>query len=158
IARITAGFLGSTVGIARSAIVQCIIYNAGRCYSYPLACDASDGGIIPWRVHVMLQFPAYTLFALSEALFAIATGEYTYTKAQESSKSLVTALNLYTVTVASALSIAVSRAAKGPHLTTLYACLAGLYCLTTVLTRVSFGKYKKLEHELFDLDTADSRY
>lgn len=117
IARITAGFFSGTLAIAWAAIVQRIIYNAGPCYSYPLLCDASKDGTIPQRVHVMLQFPAYFLFALSEALFAIAAGEYAYTKAPKSMKSLVAALNLFTVAVASALGIAVSQAALNPHLT-----------------------------------------
>lgn len=151
IAKITAGFFFGTLGIAWAAIVQRIIYNAGPCYEYPLTCEASEDGTVPQRVHVMIQFPSYFLFALSESLFAITAADYAYTKAPTSMKSVVAAMNLFTVAIASALGIAVSQAARNPHLTTMYGCLAGVYFLTTVLTWVFFGKYDKLEDKLWDL-------
>jgi proton-dependent oligopeptide transporter, POT family len=100
----------------------------------------------------MLQFPSYFLFALSESLFAITAAEYAYTKAPKSMKSVVAALNLLTVAVASALGIAVARAAVDPGLVIMYSCLAGAYFLTTCLFYYFCRDYDKLEDELFDID------
>ncbi|KAK6073647.1 Di/tri peptide transporter 2 [Seiridium cupressi] len=155
IRRITAGFLAGVLAIAWAAIVQKIVYSAGPCYEYPLACEASEGGTIPNRVNVMLQFPCYVLFALSEALFAITAAEYAYTKAPRSMKSVVAALNLLTVAVASALGIAVSRAAADPGLTVMYAVLAAVYFVVTCLFYYFCHSYDQLEDELFDLDARD---
>jgi POT family proton-dependent oligopeptide transporter len=152
VARITTGFVAGTCAIAWVAVVQHIVYNAGPCYEYPLSCPESEGGTIPNRVHVMWQFPSYFLFALSEALFAITAAEYAYTKAPKSMKSVVAAMNLLTVAVASALGIAVSRAAVDPDLVTMYACLAGAYLVTTCLFYYLCRDYDKLEDDLFDMD------
>ncbi|KAF2440476.1 hypothetical protein P171DRAFT_367798, partial [Karstenula rhodostoma CBS 690.94] len=103
--------------IAWAAIVQPIIYDVGPCNSYALLCDASEDGTIPKCVYVMLQLPAYFLFALSEALFAIAASEYAYTEAPKCMKPLVAELNLFMVAIAYVLGIPVSRAALNPHLT-----------------------------------------
>lgn len=155
IRRMTAGFLAGTLAIAWAAIVQKIVYSAGPCYDAPLACEASEDGTVPNRVHVMLQFPSYVLFALSETLFAITAAEYAYTKAPARMKSVVAALNLLTVAVAAALGIAVSRAAVDPHLTALYAALAAVYFAVTCAFFYLCRGYDDLEDELFDLDARE---
>lgn len=38
-------------------------------------CENSQNGTIPNEVNVMLQFPCYVLFALSEAMFSITAAE-----------------------------------------------------------------------------------
>ncbi|KAK7180147.1 Di/tri peptide transporter 2 [Paraphaeosphaeria sporulosa] len=113
--------------INQGRIARLLLRHIGHCMGYHrsahhLQCwaflfDPPFLRLFPRRYdRVMSQFPAYFLFALSEAL-AIAAGEYAYTQAPKSMKSLVAALNLFTVAVASALGIAVSRAAVSPHLT-----------------------------------------
>ncbi|WQF77414.1 Putative proton-dependent oligopeptide transporter family, MFS transporter superfamily [Colletotrichum destructivum] len=156
IRRITAGFLAGTLAIAWAAIVQKIIYSAGPCYDAPLACEASEGGTIPNRVHVMLQFPSYVLFALSEVGFAITASEYAYTKAPKSMKSIIGSINYLTVAVAALLGMAVSRAASDPGLTWLYTSLAIVYFVVTCLFWYFCHGYDKLEDELFDLDREDN--
>jgi proton-dependent oligopeptide transporter, POT family len=153
IRRITAGFLAGVLATAWAAVVQKMIYSAGPCYEYPLACEAAENGTIPNRVHVMLQFPCYCLFALSETLFSITAAEYAYTKAPRSMKSVVAALNLLTVAVASALGIAVSRAATDPGLVIMYASLAAVYFIVTCVFYYFCRGYDKLEEELFHLDS-----
>ncbi|CAG9981779.1 unnamed protein product, partial [Clonostachys byssicola] len=154
--RITAGFVFGTLAIAWAAIVQKIIYSAGPCYDAPLKCDASQGGKLPNHVHIMVQFPAYILFALNEIFSAITAHEYAYTKAPKSMKSVVGALNFITVAVAALLGIAVSRAAKDPGLTTMYGVLAGVYFVVTCLFWYFCHGYDKLEDELFDLDATNT--
>ncbi|ETS85704.1 hypothetical protein PFICI_03729 [Pestalotiopsis fici W106-1] len=152
IRRITAGFAAGILAIAWAAIVQHIVYSTGPCYDHPLACE---DGATPNRVNVMLQFPCYALFALSEALFAVTAAEYAYTKAPRSMKSVVAALNLLTVAVASALGIAVSRAAVDPGLTIMYAVLAAVYFVVTLAFYYFCRSYDDLEDELFDLDARE---
>ncbi|KAI0133895.1 Di/tri peptide transporter 2 [Xylariales sp. AK1849] len=152
IRRITTGFAAGVLATAWAAVVQHVVYSEGPCYEYPLACAASEYGTIPNQVHVMLQFPCYVLFALSEALFSITAAEYAYTKAPTSMKSVVAALNLLTVAVASALGIAVSRAAVDPHLTIMYASLAAVYFVVTCVFYFFCQGYDKLEDEFFNLD------
>ncbi|KAI0406427.1 Di/tri peptide transporter 2 [Xylaria palmicola] len=155
IRRITVGFSAGVLAMAWAAIVQHIIYTAGPCFDRPLACAASEGGTLPNHVHVMLQFPLYFLFALSESLFSVTAAEYAYTKAPSNMKSVVAALNLLTVAVASALGIGVSRAAVDPGLVIMYASLAAVYFVTTCLFWFFCRGYDLLEEELFKLDDRD---
>jgi POT family proton-dependent oligopeptide transporter len=155
IRRITAGFAAGVIATAWAAVVQHMVYSAGPCYDRPLACAASEGGTVPNRVHVMLQFPCYFFFALSESLFSVTAAEYAYTKAPSSMKSVISALNLLTVAVASALGIAVSRAAVDPGLVRMYASLAVVYFVTTCLFWIFCRKYDAVEEELFKLDVKD---
>ncbi|KAF2015163.1 Di/tri peptide transporter 2 [Aaosphaeria arxii CBS 175.79] len=156
IRRITAGFIAGTLAIAWAAIVQKIIYSAGPCYNSPLTCDASEDGTVPNRVHVMLQFPSYVLFALSEIGFAITASEYAYTKAPKGMKGIIGSINYLTVAVASLLGMAISRTAVDPGLTWLYTSLAVVYFVVTALFWYFCRGYDKLEDELFDLDNEDN--
>lgn len=152
IRRITAGFCAGVIATAWAAIVQKMIYSTGPCYEYPLACEASDKGTIPNHINVMLQFPCYFFFALSESLFSVTAAEYAYTKAPRSMRSVVYALNLFTVAVASALGIAVSRAAADPWLHIMYASLAVAYFVVTCLFYLFCRGYDALEEEFFKLN------
>lgn len=67
-------------------------------------------------------------------------------------KSVVSALNLFTVAVASALGIAVSRAAVNPGLTIMYSSLAAVYFVVTCLFWFFCHGYDNLEEQFFDLD------
>lgn len=153
IRRITAGFCAGVFATAWAAVVQKMIYSAGPCYEYPLDCEASDKRMTPNHIHVMFQFPCYFFFALSETLFSITASEYTFTKAPKSMKSVVSALNLLTLAVASALGIAVSRAAVDPWLHIMYASLAVAYFVVTCLFYLFCRGYDDLEEEFFALDT-----
>jgi proton-dependent oligopeptide transporter, POT family len=156
IRRITIGYIFGTLAIAWAAIVQKIIYSAGPCYDAPLGCPASEDGSIPNQVHVMLQFPSYVFFALSEIFASITASEYAYTKAPKSMKSIVGSLNFLTVAVAALLGIAVSRAAVDPGLTAMYAVLAAVYFLVTCIFWWCCRGYDKLEHQLWVLEAEPS--
>lgn len=155
IRRITAGFSAGVLATAWAAIVQKMIYSTGPCYEYPLGCATSNNGTVPNHINVMLQFPCYFLFALSESLFSVTAAEYAYTKAPKSMKSVVYALNLLTVAVASALGIAVSRAAADPWLHIMYSSLAAAYFVVTCLFYYFCRGYDALEEELFKLNVQD---
>jgi len=138
--------------MAYAAIVQHLIYNAGPCYNFPLACDASQDGTIPNRVHVAVQTPAYLLIGLSE-IFASITGlEYAFTKAPPSMKSFVMSMFLLTSAFGSALGIALSPTAKDPKLVTMYASLAGVTLLVAAIFWFLFKKYNAQEEDLNALE------
>lgn len=170
ITRITMGFVFAALSMAYAAIVQHLIYNAGPCYKFPLACDASQGGIIPNRVHVAVQTPAYLLIGLSE-IFASITGlEYAFTKAPASMKSFVMSMFLLTSAFGSALGIALSPTAKDPkyvpkiptsiellannstRLVTMYASLAGVTLIVAAIFWLLFKKYNAQEEDLNALE------
>jgi len=134
ITRITMGFLFASLAMAYAAIVQHLIYNAGPCYQFPLACDASADGTIPNHIHVAVQTPAYLLIGLSE-IFASITGlEYAFTKAPPSMKSFVMSMFLLTSAFGSALGIALSPTAEDPKLVWMYTGL----CIATAVVTVIF--------------------
>jgi len=152
ITRITMGFVFAALSMAYAAIVQHLIYNAGPCYKFPLACDASQGGTIPNRVHVAVQTPAYLLIGLSE-IFASITGlEYAFTKAPASMKSFVMSMFLLTSAFGSALGIALSPTAKDPKLVTMYASLAGVTLIVAAIFWFLFKKYNAQEEDLNALE------
>jgi len=152
ITRITMGFVFAALSMAYAAIVQHLIYNAGPCYNFPSACDASQDGTIPNRVHVAVQTPAYLLIGLSE-IFASITGlEYAFTKAPPSMKSFVMSMFLLTSAFGSALGIALSPTAKDPKLVTMYASLAGVTLLVAAIFWLLFKKYNAQEEDLNALE------
>ncbi|KAJ6438375.1 Di/tri peptide transporter 2 [Purpureocillium lavendulum] len=150
--RITTGFICGSLGISYAAVVQKIVYSAGPCCDAPLACPESQGGLIPNRVNVMIQLPVYLGLATFEVLVQTASYEYAYTKAPKRLKGVVTAMVILTIAVASALGIAVARAAYGPGLITMYACLGGSFFAATVLFWYFCRNNDKLENDFFALD------
>jgi POT family proton-dependent oligopeptide transporter len=139
--RITLGFAIMAVAMAYSAVVQNAIYQAGPCYSYPLACDASQEGRIPNRVHVLLQLPTFVIIAIAE-VFCWPTGsEYTYSHAPKSMKSILQACYIGTAALGYLLGMALSPLAKDPLLVVLWSLVAGMMFLTACLFRVAFRKY-----------------
>lgn len=129
--------------------------SADLCYEYPLTCEASKDGTIPNRVNLMEKLPCYVLFAPSKTIFAITIAEDAYTKAPRNVKSVVAALNLLTAAVASALGIAVSRAAVDPSLTRMYGVLATVYFMVACMVYYFCRGYHDLVDELLALDARD---
>ncbi|KAJ8097980.1 POT family-domain-containing protein [Lipomyces tetrasporus] len=152
ITRIFFGFIFAAIAMAYAAIVQHLIYTAGPCYEYPLACDASEGGLIPNNVHVAIQTPAYFFIAMSE-IFASVTGlEYAYTKAPSSMKSFVMSMFLLTNALGSALGIAISPTAKDPDMVWTYTSLAIITAFFGCVFFLVFRRYNKDEDVLNNLD------
>ncbi|KAK9456022.1 POT family-domain-containing protein [Dipodascopsis uninucleata] len=155
ITRIFIGFIFAAISMAYAAIVQKLIYDAGPCYKFPLACEASDNGNIPNKVHVAVQTPAYFFIALSE-IFASITGlEYAYTKAPKSMKSFVMSMFLLTSAFGSAIGIAISPTAKDPGMVWQYGALAIVTLIFGFCFIALFGKYNKEEDELNRLDAIE---
>lgn len=139
--RITLGFAIMSLAMAYAAVVQEVIYRAGPCYSYPLACEASGGGQTPNRVHVLLQLPTFIIVALAE-VFCWPTGsEYTYSHAPKSMKSILQACYIGTAGLGYLLGMALSPLAKDPLLVILWSVVAGLMFFTACAFRVAFRKY-----------------
>ncbi|OQE63935.1 hypothetical protein PENNAL_c0236G03047 [Penicillium nalgiovense] len=139
--RITLGFAIMAIAMAYSAVVQNAIYQAGPCYSRPLACDASQGGQIPNHVHVLLQLPTFVIIAIAE-VFCWPTGsEYTYSHAPKSMKSILQACYIGTAGLGYLLGMALSPLAKDPLLVVLWSLVAGMMFLTACAFRVAFRKY-----------------
>ena len=139
--RITLGFLIMSVAMAYSAALQGVIYHTGPCYSHPLACEASDGGQIPNRIHVLWQLPTFIIIALAE-VFCWPTGsEYTYSHAPKSMKSILQACYIGTAGLGYLLGMALSPLARDPLLLILWSLVAGLMFVTACAFRVAFRKY-----------------
>ncbi|KZF20042.1 peptide transport protein PTR2 [Xylona heveae TC161] len=148
ITRITAGFMFGALSMAYAAIVQHLIYSAGPCYKAPLACDASQGGVIPNHIHVAVQTPAYLFIGLSE-IFASITGlEYAYTKAPPTMKSFIMAMFLLTSAFGSALAIALSPTAVDPKLLWMYIGLAIACFIAGILFWFIYSPLNATEDEM----------
>ncbi|KAI9364317.1 POT family-domain-containing protein [Pilaira anomala] len=113
-ARITCGFVFSSLAMAYAAGIQALIYSRGPYYEYPTGNGKND-------VSAALIVPAYILIAISE-IFASITGlEYAYRKAPENMKSLVMAIFLFMTCFGSVLGFALVSVAVDPKLLWMYA-------------------------------------
>ncbi|UJR19089.1 hypothetical protein I4U23_022220 [Adineta vaga] len=122
IARIAAGFLCVSLGMAWSAFVQHLIYTTGPNYTYINKPSSNEQQYN--NITVAWQIPAYFFIALSE-IFASITGlEYAFTQAPASMKSIVMSLFLFTSAIGSALNLALVPVTVNPKLLWMYAALA----------------------------------
>ncbi|KAI5289832.1 peptide transporter ptr2 [Ascosphaera acerosa] len=154
ITRITMGFFFAAVAMAYAAIVQHIIYISPPCYRYPKSDDCL-GGDVPNKVHVVVQTPAYFFIAISE-IFASVTGmEYAFTKAPASMKSFVMSMFLLTNAFAAAIGIALSRAAKHPHMHWLFTALAIASFAAGAVFWVLYSRYNDTEEQMNAVVRAD---
>ncbi|KAF3484344.1 oligopeptide transporter [Arthroderma uncinatum] len=139
--RISLGFAIMSVAMAYAAVVQALIYKAGPCYTYPLACVASQGGKIPNYVHVLVQLPVYIIIALAE-VFCWPTGsEYTYSHSPDSMKSILQACYTGTAGLGYLLRMALTPLTKDPLLIVLWSVVAGMMFITTCWFRIAFQHY-----------------
>jgi POT family proton-dependent oligopeptide transporter len=130
-----------TLGFVIMSVVQAFIYRTGPSYSHPLACEASDSGQIPSRIHVLWRLPTFIIIALAE-VFCWPTGsEYTYSHAPKSMKSVLQACYIGTAGLGYLLGMALSPLARDPLLVVLWSVVAGLMFITACPFRVAFRKY-----------------
>lgn len=161
ISRIAFGFFFAAASMVYAAVLQHYIYKAGPCYDHPLtgACSAdADGneGMIPQKIHVALQTPAYVLVGLSE-IFASITGlEYAFTKAPASMKSLVTSMFLLTNAFGSALGIALSPTSEHPKLVIMFSSIAAATAIAGTLFWILYKKYNDQEVEMNKIEDEDA--
>ncbi|KGO58336.1 Major facilitator superfamily domain, general substrate transporter [Penicillium expansum] len=140
IARISVGFFFMGASLAWATGLQAFIYRAGPCLDYPLACPDSKNGTIPQHINVFLQVPCYVFMAIGE-IFCVTTGsEFCYSRAPRSMKSIVQALFVGTASISYALGIAISSAAKDPHMTIFYGSLTGVQLAITAGFWLMFRK------------------
>jgi POT family proton-dependent oligopeptide transporter len=90
----------------------------------------------------------YVLQALSGS-FAIPTCyEYAYTKVPKSMKSIVQSIFSLSFAGAAIIDLASSPTYHDPHLLIMYASLAGVIFLTTVVFALVFWKYNRTAKEM----------
>ncbi|GAB1319782.1 peptide transporter ptr2 [Madurella fahalii] len=150
IARISTAFIICGGGMAYAAGVQKLIYSTGPCYDAPLACPESDsGGLrLPNDVNVWLQLPVYVALAIAEIFGLVTASEYSYEKAPRGMRSVVQAMVQLSACLGALLGIAISPAARDPYLVIVYAVLAGVMGLCSVLFWWIFRKYDKINDQL----------
>ncbi|KAL1297995.1 hypothetical protein AAFC00_006501 [Neodothiora populina] len=145
ITRIAVGFAFESLGMGYAAGIQGWIYSSGPCYTHPLACPASKNGTIANNVHIATQIPVYVLEGLSESFAFPASYEYAYTKAPKSMKSVLQSVLSLSFAAAAIIGLALSPTYHDPYLLAMYASLAGVMLLTTLIFIAVFWKYNKLE-------------
>jgi POT family proton-dependent oligopeptide transporter len=148
IARISTAFVICGGGMAYAAGLQKLIYSTGPCYDTPLACPASQGGTVPNSVNVWLQLPIYVALAVAEIFGLVTASEYSYEKAPTGMRSVVQAMVQLSACLGALLGMAVSPAARDPHLVVVYAVLAGVMGLCSVVFWGVFRKYDKMDDQL----------
>lgn len=150
IARISTAFIICGGGMAYAAGIQRLIYNTGPCYDAPLACPESEsGGLrLPNDVNVWLQLPVYVALAIAEIFGLVTASEYSYEKAPRGMRSVVQAMVQLSACIGALLGIAISPAARDPYLVIVYAVLAGVMGLCSVLFWWIFRKYDKINDQL----------
>lgn len=148
IARISTAFLICAGGMAYASGIQKLIYLAGPCYDAPLACPASDNGRLPNEVNVWLQVPVYVLLAIAEIFGMVTATQYAYEKAPRGMRGIVQATVQLSAGIGALLGMAISPAAKDPNMIAMYAALAGVMAVCSVVFWWIFRKYDKINDQL----------
>jgi len=141
IARITLGFLFTTVSMVYAAVVQYLIYQSPPCYTHASDCDGQDGKPRGNDINVWIQAPVYFLIAAGEIFAYVTALEYAYEHAPRDMKVIVQAFSLLVAGIASACAMGLSPAAKDPYLVILYVGLASAMAATTALFWWKFRAY-----------------
>ncbi|KAJ6617094.1 oligopeptide transporter [Mycena sp. CBHHK59/15] len=136
--RMALGFALEVLAQAYASVVQHLVYSAGPCYSAPLKCPASPGGLIPNRISVFLQTPVYVLEGLGEVFSSPAAYEHAYAEAPPSMKSLLQAVLVGMGALAVLLGLAISPLYRDPLLVVSYAVLAGMMGVTSCVYYMAF--------------------
>jgi proton-dependent oligopeptide transporter, POT family len=156
ILRISTAFVICAGGMAYASGLQKIIYDSGPCYDAPLACGASDGGRLPNEVNVWLQVPIYVIIAIAEIFGLVTASQYAYEKAPKGMRGVVQATVQLSAGLGAILAIAISPAAKDPHLIAMYGALAGTTGLCSVVFWGIFRKYDESDDEMNRLNQEES--
>jgi POT family proton-dependent oligopeptide transporter len=138
--RLTAGFALEALAMAMAAIVQKLVYISPPCYDTPLRCVASNGGSIPNAVSVFVQIPVYLLEAMSEILSSPAGWELVFNMAPGSMKSVMQSVFMTTGAVGAGLSIALSPMYEDPEMLWVWASLALVMAIATVIFYAVWGR------------------
>ncbi|RYP40351.1 hypothetical protein DL767_001763 [Monosporascus sp. MG133] len=154
-ARVTVAFLLCGCGMAYAAALQKHIYNTGPCYDAPLACPASEAGTLPNDVNVWTQLPVYVVLAVAEIFGLVTASEYAYSKAPKDMRSIVQALVQLSACFGAVLGMALSPAARDPYLTIMYASVACVMGVCSMLFWWRFRKYDNIDHDLNNAAVGD---
>jgi POT family proton-dependent oligopeptide transporter len=138
--RLTAGFALEALAMAMAAVVQKLVYISPPCYNAPLSCVASNAGTIPNAVSVFVQLPVYLLEAMSEILSSPAGWELAFSMAPSSMKSVMQSVFMTTGAVGAGLSIAISPMYKDPEMLFVWASLAVIMAIATIIFYAIWGR------------------
>ncbi|CDK24969.1 unnamed protein product [Kuraishia capsulata CBS 1993] len=108
--RIAVGFIFGALSQVAGAIIQWKIYTTSPCGYYATTCDETSP-ITAWQ-----EVSVYILSGVSECFVMTTSYELAYTRAPPQMKSLVMAINLFTMALSSALGEAITPALNDPHL------------------------------------------
>lgn len=112
--------------------------------------------VIPNKVHIAVQTPAYVFIGLSEIFISVTGLEYAYTKAPPSMKSFVQSLYLFTSAIGSALNEALVPATGDPDIMWMYTGIAVASVIVAGVFYGTFQHYDKQERQMNELDAKDS--
>ena len=143
VSRMTVGFVVEAMAMAYVAGIQKLIYSRGPCFSRPRHCEASQNGLTPNDVHVLIQIPVYILEGVGETFSNPAGYEYAYTMAPVSMKTVIQAAFQLSSAGGSLLALALTPTYKDPDVLVMYASLAGCMFLTACVFHTIFRKYNK---------------
>ncbi|KAI8870237.1 PTR2-domain-containing protein [Ramicandelaber brevisporus] len=142
ISRITAGFICGALSMAYSAITQARIYSIYQQDHGPNQYPTSESTA---NISIWWQSPSYALISISE-IFALITGlEYAFNKAPASMKAVVVSLFMLTGCFGAILNYAFIPLVQDPHLTLMYAIIAGITAVLAVAFRIIFRDYDREE-------------
>lgn len=152
IMRMTLGFFFVAADLAYAAGLQSLIYSRPPCFDHPLECstvvDQQNGGsgsqVRPNEISVWFQTPLHFLLAIGEILDLVSLSEYTYTEAPANIKAVVQALQHLAAAIAAALGMTLGSVSRNPKLVVMYASLAGIMAVSSVLFWFIFAKYDAL--------------
>lgn len=125
--RMCIGFLLSTVGCIFAAVIQDRVYKTSPCGRYATTCDEVSPVSLWW------QLPPIFFPAVGELFVNVTSFELAYTRSPHRMKGLVFALALSNSAVASAISMACSKAIADPNLVIPWIVLAVASALCAIL-------------------------
>ena len=110
-------------------------------------CTAATIGHIPNHVNVWLQTPIYVILSFGKIFSLVSASEYAYSKAPKEMKTVVQAISTLNTGVGAILGMAISPAAKDPHLVAMYAALAAAMGFIAAVFWWSFMGYDRIDEE-----------
>jgi len=121
--RMTIGFFLAAMGCMLGAIVQDRIYKTSPCGKFATNCVV-NGKTEVSTVSLWVQLPIIILPAIGELFVNVTSYELAYTRSPPRMRGLVYSLSLFNTAIASAISMACSKALTDPNLVIAWIVLA----------------------------------
>ncbi|BEJ11042.1 hypothetical protein CspHIS471_0104640 [Cutaneotrichosporon sp. HIS471] len=144
--RMSIGFFLGTVGAIFAAIIQHRIYKTSPCGNYATHCMI-DGKTAVSPVSLWWQIPMIIFPAIGEIFVNVTSYELAYTRSPPRMKGLVYSLALFNTAIASAISLACSKALTDPNLVIAWIVLA---CVCFIPCFIFPTYYRSLNEYVFE--------